>query len=468
MRTAHVLAASSLVMASACRDQSPPTAPRELHPSFSYTASAGAAVILDAYPAGSNFTIAYGINDLGVITGVSSQTNLTADANAVRWETGTDVSPASTAALLVAANGGIGRDINIAGQIAGEYEGKAALFTPNGGGYTLTDIGSVWPTATMSAAFGINASGQVVGNYVVNGTVTKCFLWTPTTPNGTTGTAVTLSDLGGDFCVGNEINDVGQIAGSSTAPASGPHHAIVWSSTLALTDLLPGTDESYGTSINNAGEVVGYHKPAVGPTNAALWTPKGSSWTLLDLPAPALSGQTGVISSAATDINDAGFLVGDSHDESGNWRAFFWHDGTFTELPDPGVDVVNVAAISNLVANRAIVAGSDVFDVTNSHHHGLRWVVTLTPPSLEGCFAQLPQLVTDLRDAGTLSAGEANSLLGKIDAASRQADQGKTTAAKNVLNALINEVNAMRGTGRLSSDDAQALIDAAQCAIAGM
>jgi hypothetical protein len=37
-----------------------------------------------------------------------------------------------------------------------------------------------------------------------------------------------------------------------------------------------------------------------------------------------------------------------------------------------------------------------------------------------------------------------------------------------VLYALINEVNAMRTSGRLSSADAQALIDAAECAIAAL
>lgn len=457
MRTARWLAALCLVIVPGCSDRSLPTAPRELHPSFSYTATAGAAAILGAYPSTSNYTIAYGINDFGVITGVSDVTN------GVRWETGTAAAPASTTALLVANTGAIGRDINASGQIAGENAGKAALFTPNGGGYTVTDIGSLFPLAVLSAAYGINASGQVVGNYF-DGSVSKCFLWTPSAPNATTGSVVTLSDLGGTFCVGNDINSAGQIAGSSTVPASGPHHAVVWSSALAPTDLLPGPDESYGTSINDAGQIAGYHTPATGPTSAAVWTPSGSSWTLLDLPAPALSGQTGVISSAALDINDAGFLVGYTHDAS-IWRAFFWQNGSFTELPDPGPDVVQANAMTTFVGNQVIVTGSDIF---NADRHGLRWSVTLTPPSLQGCLAELAQLVTQLREASVLNAGEATSLLGKVDAASRQANQGKTTPAKNLLNALINEVNAMRASGRLSSTDAQALIDAAQCAIAAL
>ena len=460
MRTAPLLAALCLVTIASCSDQSLPTAPRELRPSYSYTASAGAAVILGAYPTSSNYTIAYGINDLGVITGYSDVTN------AVRWETGTAAAPASTTALLVAATGAVGRDINLAGQIAGENGAKAALFTPSGGGYTLTDIGSLIAGAISSAAYGINASGQVVGNYF-DGTVSKCFLWTPAAPNGTTGTVVTLSDLGGNFCVGNEINDAGQIAGSSTVPGPGPLHAVVWGSTLTPIDLLPGSDESYGTSINDAGQIAGYHTPAAGPTRAAVWTPSGSTWSLLDLTAPALSGQSGVISSAALDINDAGFVVGYTNDGS-IVRAFFWQNGTFIELPDPGPAIVQANALTNLTGNRAIVTGSDIFDPSNNYRHGLRWAVTLTPSDLQGCLADLAQHVTDLRQAGVLNAGEASSLLGKIDAASRQASQGKTTPAKNLLNALISEVNAMRASGRLSSADAQVLIDAAQCAIAAL
>lgn len=461
MRTARWLAALSLVIVADCSDRSLPTAPREHRPSFSYTATAGAAVILGAYPSSSNYTIAYGINDFGAISGVSGITN------AVRWETGTAAAPASTTALLVANTGAIGRDINEAGQVAGEDNGKAALFTPNGGGgYTVTDIGSLLSGAVVSAAYGINASGQVVGNYF-DGSVSKCFLWTPSAPNATTGSVVTLSDLGGNFCVGNDINSFGQIAGSSTVPASGPLHAVVWGSALVPTDLLPGPDESYGSAINDAGQIAGYHTSPTGPTSAALWTPTSSTWTLADLPAPALSGQTGVITSAALDVNDAGFIVG--YTSGGSIvRAFFWQNGTFTELADPGPDVVEATAMTNLVGSQVIVTGADVFDQVNNYRHGLRWSVTLTPTSLQGCLAELAQLVTQLREGAVLNPGEANSLLAKVDAASRQASQGKTTPAKNLLNALINEVNAMRASGRLSSADAQALIDAAQCAIAAL
>jgi hypothetical protein len=150
-------------------------------------------------------------------------------------------------------------------------------------------------------------------------------------------------------------------------------------------------------------------------------------------------------------------------------RAFFWQNGAFTELTDPvGAPVVEAVALTNLIGNLAIVTGADIFDLNNNGRHGLRWAVTLTPVTSQGCLADLRQLISDLRGSGAISAGEATSLLAKVDAATRQADQGRTTPAKNVLYALINEVNAMRASGRLSSADAQALIDAAQCAIAAV
>ena len=90
----------------------------------------------------------------------------------------------------------------------------------------------------------------------------------------------------------------------------------------------------------------------------------------------------------------------------------------------------------------------------------------LTHTNSEGCLADLEQLIDELRSSGLLSDGDAKSLLAKLDAASKQASQGKTTPAKNLLLALIDEVNLLLAAGALSISDAQALILAAQCAIA--
>jgi probable HAF family extracellular repeat protein len=90
---------------------------------------------------------------------------------------------------------------------------------------------------------------------------------------------------------------------------------------------------------------------------------------------PTLSGQSGLITSAALDINDAGYVVGYTTDQTIT-RAFFWQGTAFTELPEAGVSIVQANALTNVMANRVIVTGSDNFNATNGRH-GLRWVVTL-------------------------------------------------------------------------------------------
>ena len=377
MRNIPLLAVSSIALLIGCTEhQSLPSALTPGHPNFvTYTASTGAPSILGAWN-GSSYTIAYDINDLGTIVGVSDDASITA----VGWATGTNSGPKSTTPFLISNAGAVGRAVNAVGQVAGEIGSHAGLWTPvpKSTSYTATDIGAatLFVGATISAAYGINASGQVVGSYRVNGE-DKCFLWTPSSTNGTTGTAVEIPGLGGTFCVANDINSSGQIAGASTLLGGGPNHAFVSIGGAAAIDLQPGTDESYGAAINNAGQVAGYHTPAIGPTSAAVWTPSGSGWgSASDLGTPTLSGQSGPINSAALDINDAGYVVGYTSDQQAIIRAFFWQGTAFTELPDAGVSIVQANALTNVMANRVIVTGSDIFNATNGRH-GLRWVVTL-------------------------------------------------------------------------------------------
>jgi probable HAF family extracellular repeat protein len=463
MQNVRLILLSSTALLIGCTDQLRiPSAPNPDRPRFTvYTATASAPDILGAY-LGSNYTIAYDINDVGTITGVSNT------FYAVGWATGTAAAPSSTTPFVVG-NGGVGRAINGFGQVAGEYGNNAALWTPSGSGYTLTDIGAdpLLASAVRSAAYGMNASGQVVGNYLVAGNVNKCFLWTPIGANSTTGTAVEIPGLGGDFCVGNDINFAGQIAGASNLSAGGTLHGFVRSGGTTI-DLQPGADESYGSTINNAGQVAGYHTPAASPTtNATIWNVSGAGWDpASDLTPPAFTGQSGLLNSAVLDINDAGMVVGYTADNANTVRAFFWQSGSFTELTDPGISIVEATALTDVISNRVIVTGADIYDLDLNSRHGLRWAVSLTPVVTNGCLEQLRQMITGLQTAGTLNSGQAKSLLAKVDAAARQVTQGETTAAVNVLKALINEVNALKNAGRLTSTQAQALIDLAQCAIA--
>lgn len=68
-------------------------------------------------------------------------------------------------------------------------------------------------------------------------------------------------------------------------------------------------------------------------------------------------------------------------------------------------------------------------------------------------------LIAQLKADGKINNGNANSLDTKLDAAIAAFQRGQTGAAVNQLNALLNEVDAMVASGRLSSEDAAALRD---------
>ena len=64
-------------------------------------------------------------------------------------------------------------------------------------------------------------------------------------------------------------------------------------------------------------------------------------------------------------------------------------------------------------------------------------------------------LVSRLARDGSLSAGNANSLMAKLDAAQKQLDRGKTTPVAGQLGAVLNELDAMVRTDRLSAAEAE-------------
>jgi len=59
-----------------------------------------------------------------------------------------------------------------------------------------------------------------------------------------------------------------------------------------------------------------------------------------------------------------------------------------------------------------------------------------------------------VRLAGRLTAGNANSLTAKLDAAKKQLEMGNTNAASGQLGAVLNELDAMVRSGRLAETDA--------------
>lgn len=132
--------------------------------------------------------------------------------------------------------------------------------------YNITDLGTLG--GTISVAYGINASGQVVGwsytgvNDPQAGEITHAFRTGPNQPiNPTTDD---LGTLGGYYSWAYGINDSGQVVGGSylSEPLCCTEHAFRTGPNRALN---PGTDDlgtlggfnSVAYGINNSGQVVG-------------------------------------------------------------------------------------------------------------------------------------------------------------------------------------------------------------------
>jgi probable HAF family extracellular repeat protein len=184
----------------------------------------------------------------------------------------------------------------------------------------------------------MNGSGQS-GN-------SQVFLWSPTSPNATTGTMYNLGGLGaGGEVLGNGIpramNDYGQVAGVALGSAS-TGTAFLWTPTSpqgtigSMVDIgsqltAAGFTNVQAESISSNGMVAGFGTPTNGNSyDPVLWTPSsanGTTGTIVDLAAADPTDFGG--QSRAFGVNKAGMVVG----STGNGlNAFLYQNGVYTNL----------------------------------------------------------------------------------------------------------------------------------------
>jgi len=212
----------------------------------------------------------------------------------------------------------------------------------------MTDIGTLG--GGFSAAYGINALGQVVGTSTRTDGEGRAFLWS-------NGTMTDLGTLGGSYSVAYGINNAGQVVGSSTT-ADGSQHAFRWSSGV-MTDLgTLGSDRySEARAINNAGQVVGVSQNDYGLTPRAFVWQAGTMTGI---------GAANGTNSWASDINDIGQVAGTADVQgNGSYSAVIWSNGAMSELA--GFDSGHYSFASAINASGQ-VAGSYVQPQAGNNH----------------------------------------------------------------------------------------------------
>lgn len=332
-------------------------------------------------------SIAYGINEAGVVVGSSSDAGGSATIAGFKWQAGvmTDLG-------LYAGHSAIRPwDVNGAGNVTGRATGG-----PGGSNYGVYHDGNGWQLAgwvggTRGNGFGINESNQMVGNMrLPSGDFSRAFVWSP--GGGTVQLPTIHPDdpnnsvpayggfEGGSYATG--INNTGVVVGSSgISDTHGSDRAFRWTSTGGMVNLgtpasqgLPGLTnftQSYAQNLNDAGLIVGAADRGSGLTRAVYWDVNG---VIHDI------GTLGGNSGWAYAVNENNVIVGFSSNGIAN-RAFgFVPGGSITDLntlldPSAAGWVITRAYDIN---NSGVIVGEGVFN-------GLTQAVVLTPIPEPGC-----------------------------------------------------------------------------------
>jgi probable HAF family extracellular repeat protein len=255
---------------------------------------------------GGTFNFAEGINKWGHVVGTSDTGTHT---HAFLYETGSVLDLYT----LPGGNNSKAHGLNDSDQVVGESTvtngDTHAFLWKDFDGDGQVDLGEMVDLG-KGVAYGINSTGKIVGKFPGGQ------LWTPTAPNGSTGS---VSDLGLDAVA---INDDGNLVGSMAA-GGGEGHGFLWrdldkdgvKDPNEVVDLgTLGGPKSWAFGLNNKGQVVGNSWITTLDNTAFVWKDHNQNGHTdpgdkLDLN-KVLPPNSGWYLSQAYDINDKGQIVG--------------------------------------------------------------------------------------------------------------------------------------------------------------
>lgn len=303
-------------------------------------------VLLGALSSAAAAQTSYTVTDLGTLSGAASAK--VSDINKSGQIVGTSANHAFLWSNGVMADlGTLGGSVSMAysindnGVVVGEAatnSGEMHAFVWQNG--VMKDLGVAGET---SAARGINSKGDIVGVAYSKNVRGGAVLWSG-------GQRQSLGDLGpsGSGSTAISINDKGQIAGVSSGFATnqGVIRAVVWLNGV-ISDLgALGGLHSTANAINAQTLAVGWAEVANNSTAAFQWQ-NGKMSQLTSLPGSVASSGNGTQAAA---VSDAGVIVGSCVTSTGETHAVIWSNGKITDLnnliPQTGITLTRATGIN--------------------------------------------------------------------------------------------------------------------------
>jgi probable HAF family extracellular repeat protein len=277
--------------------------------------------------------------------------------------------------------------INAGGQVVGfstltDGTDRAFLWSSQSG---MINLGAL-QASDLSVGYSVNLYGEVVGkSYSVSGS--NAFLWTKSVG------MQNLGSLGGASSTAYGINDSGQVVGQSTLSDGVSVHAFLWTSRAGMQDLgTLGGNFSYAYGINDAGQVVGLsYLSGNASWHAFLWTQAAGMQDL---------GTLGGTNSRAFAVNSLGQVLGTSDLVSGSQATFLWNAGQGMQI----VTALNkYASASGFNRRDQIVGGWGA----GSHNSGFIWSKALGTQPLNSLIPPGQELTLSaaaISDGGVIAA----------------------------------------------------------------